>query len=180
MYQILNIPEFAAEVVEQLGTKRKFWFYDGSGNKLLFKEGRPGTGENWAEKAASELCSLLEIPHAEYDLAAWKSYNGVVTPTFVPSGGRLVLGNELLQRFITGYEKEKRFKQKQHTLMRALIIAKNEKVEMPIDFKPDESIRSALDIFIGYLMFDAWIANQDRHHENWGIIVTTAQKLHLV
>jgi hypothetical protein len=31
-------------------------------------------------------------------------------------------------------------------------------------------VNSALDVFIGYVMLDAWIANQDRHHENWGAI----------
>src|SRR5207244_10262791 len=23
------------------------------------------------------------------------------------------------------------------------------------------------DVFVGYVLIDAWIANQDRHHENW-------------
>jgi hypothetical protein len=32
-------------------------------------------------------------------------------------------------------------------------------------------IGTALDVFTGYVMLDAWIANQDRHHENWGAIV---------
>jgi len=36
-----------------------------------------------------------------------------------------------------------------------------------------------LDVFIGYLMFDAWIANQDRHHENWGIISAANNKIYL-
>lgn len=27
-----------------------------------------------------------------------------------------------------------------------------------------------LDVFVGYLLFDAWVANQDRHHENWGVV----------
>jgi hypothetical protein len=27
-----------------------------------------------------------------------------------------------------------------------------------------------LDVFAGYVMLDAWIANQDRHHENWGAL----------
>jgi hypothetical protein len=26
-----------------------------------------------------------------------------------------------------------------------------------------------LDVLVGYLIFDAWIGNTDRHHENWGI-----------
>jgi len=31
-------------------------------------------------------------------------------------------------------------------------------------------IATALDIFVGYVLLDAWIANQDRHHENWGAL----------
>jgi len=31
-------------------------------------------------------------------------------------------------------------------------------------------LNSALDVFVGYVMLDAWIANQDRHHENWGAL----------
>jgi hypothetical protein len=32
-----------------------------------------------------------------------------------------------------------------------------------------------LDVFVGYVMLDAWIANQDRHHENWGVIVESGR-----
>ena len=49
---------------EQLGTKRKIWYQDDDGKFLLFEEGRPGTGENRAEKLASELCELIGLPHA--------------------------------------------------------------------------------------------------------------------
>jgi hypothetical protein len=33
-----------------------------------------------------------------------------------------------------------------------------------------DGIQSALDFFVGYVMLDAWIANPDRHHENWAAI----------
>jgi hypothetical protein len=33
-----------------------------------------------------------------------------------------------------------------------------------------KGIASALDVFVGYAMLDAWIANQDRHHENWAAL----------
>jgi len=31
-------------------------------------------------------------------------------------------------------------------------------------------IDTALAVFSGYLLLDAWIANQDRHHENWAAL----------
>jgi hypothetical protein len=33
-----------------------------------------------------------------------------------------------------------------------------------------DGIITALHVFVGYVMLDAWVANQDRHHENWGAI----------
>jgi hypothetical protein len=40
-------------------------------------------------------------------------------------------------------------------------------------------IATALDVFIGYALLDAWIANQDRHHENWAAIASSEEKLRL-
>jgi len=31
-------------------------------------------------------------------------------------------------------------------------------------------VTDAFDVFIGYLVLDAWIGNTDRHHENWGAL----------
>lgn len=46
-----------------------------------------------------------------------------------------------------------------------------------------EGIDSALAVFTGYVMLDAWIANQDRHHENWAALRApgelTSANLHL-
>jgi hypothetical protein len=33
------------------------------------------------------------------------------------------------------------------------------------------SSAAVFDVWAGYLVFDAWIANADRHHENWGVLV---------
>lgn len=41
------------------------------------------------------------------------------------------------------------------------------------------AITSAIDVFVGYLMLDAWIANQDRHHENWALVVSEESAIHL-
>jgi hypothetical protein len=48
-------------------------------------------------------------------------------------------------------------------------------IEKPIGWNAPFGVKSAVDVFLGYLMLDAWIANQDRHHENWGIILMNSQ-----
>jgi len=188
LFPIQDISDLEPEGPEQLGTKEKSWFaysekhwpWSLKMDRFLFKAGREGTGENWAEKVACELCKLLELPHAEYDLAIYHGRKGVITPSFVPEGARLELGNEILAHYVSGYEKTKRFSQTQHTLSRVFRLVRRKEVELPIGFSGFGHVNSAIDVFVGYLMLDAWIANQDRHHENWGYVIELSKgSIHL-
>lgn len=173
MYAIEIVPDDAPDQPEQLGTKYKFWFQDERGRRCLFKEGRPGTGENWAEKVCCEICALLDIPHSQYELAVWTHHKGVVTPSFVPEGGRLIFGNELLARFERDYHGERRVRARKHILSRVLaVMVRGEGiVQMPDGYRPPPEIRNVAGLFLGYLMLDALVGNQDRHDENWGLIL---------
>jgi hypothetical protein len=58
-----------------------------------------------------------------------------------------------------------------HTLGRIHGLLSQPEITTPIGWHvPDACIKTAFDVFVGYLMLDAWIANQDRHHENWAVI----------
>jgi len=186
VFPIRDISELDRDRIENMGTKEKYWFsptekhsyWRCEGNEFLFKAGREGTGDNWAEKIAGELCELLGLPHAEYDLAVYRGLKGVITPSFVPRGGaRLETGNEILARYISGYEKTKRFRQRKHTLRVVLALIGDRHVQPPIGWSSLDETSTALDVFIGYLMLDAWIANQDRHHENWGLVIAPEDRI---
>lgn len=166
-YPIIELHD-APTQFEQLGTKAKFWYRDQSGQSMLFKEGRPGTGENWAEKVCCEICRCLDIPHADYNLAVWQDKKGVVTPSFVPEGARLVLGNELLAKIIDDYGEGKRYQVRQHTVRTVMAVASV--VALPLAWDAPAVINDAAGVFVGYLMLDALVGNQDRHDENWGLV----------
>lgn len=174
-YPIIQLPDDAPTQLEQLGTKTKFWFRDQDGWNMLFKEGRPGTGENWAEKVACEICRLIDIPHAAYELAAWKKSKGVVTLSFVPEGARLVFGNELLAKIFNDYEEGKRYRVRQHTVRTVMAVASAKAIGFPLGWAAPDAIKDAAGLFAGYLMLDALISNQDRHHENWGLVFVPDQ-----
>lgn len=169
-YPIIQISDNAPELLEQQGTKTKYWLH--RDNRLyLFKIGRAYTGENWAEKVACELCALLGLPHAHYELAVWMNKKGVLSETIVPPDGRLVMGNELLAEIHSTYPEQQRYKVQDHTLGRIIALLNNPDILLPMNWQPpSNAIQNAEDVFLGYLLLDAWIANQDRHHENWGVI----------
>ncbi len=149
MYPIHIVPDNAYDLLEQLGTKRKFWFEDATGTPTLYKEGRPNTGENWAEKVCCEIALALGLPHAQYDLAVWRGTKGVVSRSFVPVGGRLVLGNELLGAWVPGYQKETRYQARQHMLGRVMVLIGRQGVTFPLGFDSPPDLVKASDVFVG-------------------------------
>jgi hypothetical protein len=172
-FSIYEVPEDAPSSLEQLGSKKKFWYED---NKILFKEGYSGSGEHWSEVVASRICDLLSLPAAGYEFARYKGNIGVITKTIVPDGGRLIHGNELLSKFNdNSYDKEKTFKNISYTVKAVVTVHRMIQLfspRLPRHWGRHDNISNPLDMFIGYIMLDALIANQDRHHENWGYIIT--------
>ena len=49
----------------------------------------------------------------------------------------------------------------------------NPSIEVPVGWHHSPEIISAVSVFVGYLLLDAVVGNQDRHHENWGLIIST-------
>lgn len=179
MYPIIELVDITQDSPEYLGTKPKFWFKGKNLNDYLFKEGREGTGENWAEKVACEICKMLGLPHAHYDLAVYNEKKGVITPNFVANGSRLIHGNEILVQRVEKYPMTTFYGVKEHNLNLVLRTIGLPKIKPPIGWDDEGKLTRAVDIFVGYLMLDALIANQDRHHENWGLILTPEKKIHL-
>jgi hypothetical protein len=172
MYQIVPVKPAIDRTIEQLGSKPKFWFTDDHGRRMLFKE--PKTGEDWAEKVACELCGVLGLPHVHYELAEEIETGkpGVVCETCAPHPVNLVLGNELLLAADPSYPQERpRYGISEHTVEAVwrLLAVLNSPPDPWIANLPD-GVRTAEDIIVGYVMLDAWIANPDRHHENWGAL----------
>ncbi len=185
-FEIIDV-QFSPEDIEQLGTKEKFWFYFGSeedSEKWLFKFSRKNTGEHWSEKIAEQLCERLSIPHVSYELASCDGRHGIITPNIVPSNGRMIMGNEVLhslspEMYPSPQNNESVVRVREHTVTRVLSCFDDEDILPPENFSEDDNDLNSGDVFCGYLMLDALISNQDRHHENWAVIVDESNSISL-
>jgi hypothetical protein len=172
LFPIIEVPPDAAEETEAMGTKQKFWYEDRELGWCLFKYSRAHAGEDWAEKVAEQICVLLGIPHARYELGVYREVRGVTTPRFSRESERLIPGNELLVSVDPDYPvhaSSARLKAPQHTV-NAIATVLDEEVAVPRSFEAVPPITTAWDVFIGYLMLDVLIGNTDRHHENWALV----------
>jgi hypothetical protein len=182
MFQVIRVDKRQAEATEQLGTKRKFWF---ANHRVLFKAEERGTGEDWAEKVVCHLAGLIGLPHVHYDLA--EEYDGemyiqpgVICQTCSPPPVELVLGNQLLLQRDPRYPAavDQKYKVREHTV-EAIAEVVRALAPPPLQWTATvpQGIATAIDSFVGYVMLDAWVANQDRHHENWGALQSDRLRL---
>ena len=118
-FRIQQIDASLFEDLEQLGAKPKFWFTLGT-QRTMFKADDRGTGEDWAEVIAVEICNLLGLPHVPYQLAHDTRNNlpGVICPYIAFKPLTLVLGNQLMLEVDRNYpaDDETKYGVSQHTV----------------------------------------------------------------
>lgn len=183
LYPIIDITHINQDYIEYLGTKDKFWYVD-KDDRYLFKSIRVQKngiahlriGEDCSEKIACEIAKLLCMPQVDYEFANYGGLRGVISKNFISNdkGEYLVSGNELLKiaNSISRDLVHQRIK-RVYLVMEYLIEKK------PLGFNALSNIKKAGEFFLGYLMLDALISNQDRHNENWGMIQTVNGNRHL-
>jgi len=175
-YQVLDASHWAPAGDEPLGSKRKRWLREpgDGGRRWLFKHRqRPGTGDDWAERIVAAIADDLGIPHAKTELAALDEKPGILSLDLTDDRrrGELVLGNDLLfLRDPTYPRTERRRAASKYSLDLVIAVLSQGFIRPPETAGTPPGVTDALDVFIGYLMLDALVANQDRHHENWGVL----------
>ena len=172
-FPIINVepePAFDPERIESMGSKRKFWCRiedESGGADWLFKYPRENTGEHWAEKIAAEIAQLLNVSHAQVELAVCQNIRGSISKSFLSDNEWLSHGNESLANLASihqsldlrggAYESRKKYRHSEPTLATILGAI--------------EAYRGNESQFVHYVVLDGLIGNTDRHHENWGWIM---------
>lgn len=179
-YEVWDVSGWPAVDFATLGTTAKEWLLPPDAGETepewLWKEiavestglVRP-LGHDWGERVASEVSGLLGVPAHEVQLARRGDTRGVVCRSFASDrAGHPVLSNanELLPNVVSGYNPSMKGEAPGYTLDAVFTVLGG--VAPPPD--SEEVVETAAAAFVGVLVLDALIANQDRHHENWGVL----------
>jgi hypothetical protein len=123
-------------------------------------------GEDLAEKVASELASLMGVTHARVEFAKRGDQVGCISKDVAATNWELQAGAVALTAEHADFTTKNRDRTG-HSLanIRAVLSRANCPAEALVPPSFD-----AYDLFCGYLVFDAWIANRDRHEENWALL----------
>ncbi|WP_261562079.1 hypothetical protein [Frankia tisae] len=174
---VQDVSDWNVAADEPGGRDEKVWLrHPGTGENWLYKPVTVKDGhtqwEDWAEKIASNAARLLTVPCADIELALRHgrrdSLSRNVRPTSYEMQGGLVLLAAMVADYRPGTDNVRgRPGHSLTNIQRALQGA----LPPPNAALPD--FFSAFDTFVGYLVLDAWLANRDRHDENWSVLLPT-------
>lgn len=170
LYPIVDVSDWSLEDSESVGGEEKEWIRAPDGGLWLFKprterDGRV-QGEDWAEKISTEVARALGIPAARVDLAERGGRSGTVSLSLRRDGWELQHGSVLLAGIVPGHEPKSKDR-RGHTVENIERVLRG--YGPPVGFDARVGM-NAFEVFAGYLVFDALVANQDRHEENWAVL----------
>ena len=116
----------------------------------------------WVEKVTAALAEQIGLPVAGCELAQREDgMKMIASPNFLEDRAIERSGEKLLiPRLGKNYL---------YTPDAILSVIDNAGISLPSGFTTDSAISKASDLIAGYLIFDSWIGNIDRHAKNWGI-----------
>jgi hypothetical protein len=179
-FSIIDVSAWEVVATETSGAEAKDWLrHPVSGLHWLFKsvtiKGGHVHGEDWAEKAVAEVAGLLGVPCAVIEMAERRTaaggVNGVISQNLRPSSDyQLQPGQVLLEdRRIPGYQHRSGGQSHPGHTLENIQTALEGALPPPGCELPFSA--TAFDVFAGFILFDAWIANRDRHDNNWSILL---------
>jgi hypothetical protein len=186
----LDVSTWTVEQPEAGGGGTNKWLRDPLDQRWLYKATRINKhsglpqGEDWAEKAVERLAALIGVPTARVEVAHVRRLDGVEwgVVSHDLAAGREFQGGFMLLADVPGY----RFRDERgrpprdhvgHTVSNVRRVLSENVVAPPSGFQP--SSFTSFDVFAGFLVLDAWVANQDRHEENWAVLRSSSGQLSL-
>lgn len=159
------------------GDKTSWWLFKDVKMGKVLGPGRVQLGDyrrtdDRVEKLTCDLAKLISLPSAEVSLAYRSGQEGVISHNVATRGSSLQPADVVLTEF-PGYvscASDRKMRERPgHNLTN--IVALLDPMLGPSD--SEVSTWRAFDVFAGYLAFDAWIANTDRHALNWAVLLSS-------
>jgi hypothetical protein len=174
-YPVIDVTTWEAVAEEPGGQDEKVWLrHPETDDRWLYKpptvkEGHVH-GEDWGEKVACHLAKFLTVPCAEIELATRAGTRGCISRNLRPRYHEMQSGAVVLCEVVPDYRPgADGVKGRPGHSLANIKMALDGALCPPGAWCPEDF--TAFDVFAGYLVLDAWIANRDRHDENWSVLI---------
>lgn len=181
----VDVSSWPTSHVETAGSNRVTWLREPqSGHLWLHKDihlpsNGVEEGQDWAEVVATQVATMLGVPCAEARLCTRNGVRGSLSLSVIPTGSDLNEGGVVLEAAgVPGYFRHTdskkaidparpKVRRPGHSLETIRTVLKN--VEPPVGFGGPAG-STGFDVFVGFTILDALVANRDRHEQNWAVL----------
>ena len=168
-FSILEVSAVAFENAQEIegGAAEKYRVSLPDLGTVILKLDEESLNGAWVEKITYELAKLIDLPAATYEFAQlFDGRRAIISGDYLQSNYNEQSGKSLLnQCFGQGNYS--------YTIDTILTTAELNQIDLPLKYTFPPQVKTAADLIAGYLVFDYWIDNIDRHYENWGIQIDT-------
>lgn len=192
-WEQVDVSDWEVWEVEQSGSSEAAWLLEPStGERWLHKYTKMPSngveqGEDWSEVVSTQVARLLRVPCAPTRLCVRAERRGSLSRSILPKGhdlweGAVVLETAGAPGFFRQLEGGPPAEDPQRPGVRRPghnldnIQTALEGVVPPSEFEGPDGL-TAFDVFAGYMVLDALIANPDRHEQNWARLTPRLQTL---
>jgi hypothetical protein len=181
-YRIYEIEiEYEITQRESDGRFMKYWIDRADLGRCLFKAATPFEEEiddrrmDWREKVAEQLGKLIGLPVARTELALarlpQKTVSGSISIDYTPERATVMSLRDFLTQVDPDYDRYDLNLEEGYNVGNIIDRLAKFFVDIPLDWARIDGIKDGADVFVGYLLFDAWLGATDRHDENIEITV---------
>jgi hypothetical protein len=163
-FTVIQIPLYDPDEFETYpeGAIDKYWQDLPNIGRSLVKADLRGA---WVEKVTAALAEQIGLPVANCELVERADgLKMIASPNFLFDRAEETPGEKLLKTALG--------KNYLYTPAAILSVVDDAGIALPSNFNANSIVESASDLLVGYLIFDSWIGNIDRHSKNWGIQTT--------
>jgi hypothetical protein len=170
---VADVSEWPVDDTETGGLGPNIWLTDpGGSGTWLFKPARQTEdrreGQDWAEFVVARLAMLVSVPTAEIKMVVRDGQPGCLSRNLKPYEWYLYPGAVALEEVDPRVDPQSKEHLGHNQVNIRTVLAD---CGTPPEFAGPPWF-GAYDVFVGYLLLDAWVANQDRHEANWSILVS--------
>jgi len=186
-FEIVDVSSWPITIGEVLGASEKLWLREpGRENKPEFRwlykpvtEHENGTlqGGDWAEKLASEIAAILEIPAAEIQMAEREGVRGTLSKNVRPTdqwdlyeGGLWLDADNDAPYSISAARASRRHNGASDGHRLEVLAPALRDLGAPPQARGEFAQMDGFGVFCSYLVLDALLANRDRHEQNWSVL----------
>jgi len=181
-----DVGKWVVTSVEQSGSTKNTWLEEpGTTNHWLHKDtvipaNGVEQGEDWSEVVSTQVAIAFGLPCAQTRLCSREGRRGSISLNIRPDDHSLNEGTVALDRCegVTTYfrhtegrpgaDPNRRGVERPGHSLANIRVALTGVLPPPGFSGPDEM--EAFEVFAGYMVLDALIANRDRHEQNWAVL----------